>query len=354
MTLRALPLLACLAACGPAARDAGPEVFSCTGRTMGTSWQVQVGLEGVDEATRGAIVQSLASDVERELRDVNREMSTYIDDSQISRFAVSRATGAWFAVAKPFVELVAEALRIGRASGGAFDITIAPLVELWGFGKSERREKPSDAAVEAARARCGTQHLELRQSPPALRKLRPELAIDLSAIAKGHGVDRVGTLLDARGLRRWWVEIGGEVRTRGEKGKGAPWRVAIERPRQVGREAHLVLALVDGALATSGDYRNFFVENGERYSHILDPRSGRPISRDVAQISVWAPSCATADAWATALMVLGADNAMKTALAQNLPVLMLVRRKDGLSELRSPAFEERFSAPSRSRSASRK
>lgn len=350
-----LTAFALLTACAPEPSGAGPEVLRLEGPTMGTSWQVQIALTGLAEDLRARLVDTLGGKIDAILRKVNAEMSTYLADSEISRFGASRSTD-WFPVSKDFALVVQRAMEISKQSGGAFDVTIAPLVELWGFGPQEQRDVPSEEAIARARAKTGMQHLELRLDPPALRKRIPELSMDLSAIAKGHGVDRVAELLDSYAFG-WWVEIGGEVRTRGDKGLGQPWRVAIERPREQGREAHLVVPIRDEAVATSGDYRNFIRVAKERRSHILDPRSGRSVAPELAQVSVWASDCASADAWATALMVLGADKAMQTALAQRLQVLMLVRSGDadgGLMELRSPAFEERQLVAPQSGGAARK
>lgn len=330
-----------LPACG---EQAGPPhrvpLVRLGGATMGTTWELLIPVrqfEGRRDSAESAVIEASA---QRALDAVNAEMSTYLPDSELSRF--NRYTGDdWFPVSPAVVRCIAVAHEVGAKSKQALDITIEPLVELWGFGPGRRiSEPPADAAVQAALRHTGWAQLEFRETPPALRKKQPKLALDLSSTAKGHGVDRVALLLDAHGFTAWWVEIGGEVRTRGEKAPGVPWRVAIERPSTGrGRQVHETLPLRDLAVATSGDYRNAFEWQGKRYTHLIDPRTGYPTPPGLAQVSVWAEDCATADAWATALLVLGADRAYETALAEDLAVVMLIREGDGFRERKTPAFD---------------
>ena len=239
--------------------------------------------------------------------------------------------------------VVAAGLEVSRNTQGAFDVTVGPLVNLWGFGPAGRAdEMPTDEAIAECQARVGYTRLEVRQEPPALRKRRADVYVDLSAIAKGFGVDEVAKLLERHAVRSYLVEIGGEVRTRGRKPDGGGWRIGIERPVAAVREIECVVELDDRALATSGDYRNFFEREGRRYSHEIDPRTGRPVDHALISVSVLADDCLTADAWATALLVLGPDAALPTARQHGLEVLCMVRSGDGWVEQATPGFAARI------------
>jgi len=318
-----------LVACGPGRR----ELQVIQGRTMGTTFVVKV----VPEGARPLPMDSLEAEINRVLREVNRQMSTYLPDSEISRFNRSRST-EWFPISSDFARVLRVALEISEASEGAFDVTVAPLVNLWGFGPEARPQRvPTEEALRQRQAWVGYRKLAVRLQPPAVKKAHPRMAIDLSAIAKGFGVDRVGELLEQWGLRNYMVEIGGEVRVRGRNPDGGPWRIGIRSPDA---EAGLqkVVELSDAALATSGDYFNYFEENGVRYSHTLDPRTGRPITHKLASVTVIHPSCTYADALATAIDVLGPDAGYAFAQSRRLPVYMIVRQGGGFVEKATPEF----------------
>ena len=318
-----------LLACGPDRR----ELQVIQGRTMGTTFVVKVVAEGAQPLP----VDSLEAEINRVLREVNRQMSTYLPDSEISRFNRSRSTD-WFPISFDFARVLQIALEISEASEGAFDVTVAPLVNLWGFGPEARPQRvPTEEALRQRRAWVGYRKLAVRLQPPAAKKAHPRMAIDLSAIAKGFGVDRVGELLEQWGLRNYMVEIGGEVRVRGRNPDGGPWRIGIRSPDT---EAGLqkVVELSDAALATSGDYFNYFEENGVRYSHTLDPRTGRPITHKLASVTVIHPSCTYADGLATAIDVLGPDAGYAFAQSRRLPVYMIVRQGGGFVEKATPEF----------------
>ncbi len=305
------------AACGPV----GPATFE--GAVMGTRYRVLLARPPVDG-------RGVAAGIRQVLERVDRRMSTYKPESEVSRFNASRETG-WFPVSAETARVVAKALEVWRESGGAFDITVAPLVDLWGFGPRLVPERvPSGAEIGAALARTGSRHLAVRPDPPALRKELPELEIDLSAIAKGYAVDAVAAWLEKRGFHDYLVELGGEVRVSGQRPGGRPWRVAVERGAQ-GRAG--VLELTSGAVATSGDYRNWFELDGVRYSHEIDPRTGRPVGPGLVQVTVLAPTCMEADAWATALMVAGPREGPSLARHLGLQALFLHRRGEALEEL---------------------
>jgi thiamine biosynthesis lipoprotein len=299
-------------------RSAEPPVLRLQGATMGTSYSVQI-VAPAAELDRAA----LAERIEARLTEINALMSTYQPDSELSRFNAQDAT-AWFRVSPQVVAVLQSAQQISRASGGAFDVTVGPLVNLWGFGPNVSAEAlPSPAAIAGERARVGWQRLQLRTQPPALRKTHADLAVDLSAIAKGYAVDQVAELLETAGLTDYLVEIGGELRGRGRNGRGQPWQIAIERPETDKRAIFRVVALRDLAMATSGDYRNFFEVAGRRYSHTIDPTTGRPVGHRLASVTVLAESAMRADAWATALLVLGPEQGMALADEQGLAALFI-------------------------------
>jgi FAD:protein FMN transferase len=299
-----------------------PQMLEVHGQTMGTSFMVKVFDPPAD------FPGDWRHQIDQELRRVNDQMSTYLKSSEISRFNASDST-QWFAVSPETAMVVAVSLEIHTLSGGAFDITVAPLVDLWSFGPATRTFTPPDSEVVRQRlARIGSDKLSARLDPPAIRKHEPELSIDLSAIAKGHGVDRVSDLLRTLGAAHTFVEIGGEVRATGDKA-GTPWMVGLQQPDVAGQVVAVAHALKDEAVATSGDYRNFFEHAGQRYSHTLDPRTGRPVKHSLASVSVFAPDCMRADAWATAIHVLGPEEGLRLAQSLGLDTLLMIRGDSG-------------------------
>ena len=336
-----LALLA-LAACAAAPPPVAPtERHSFRGETMGTTYAVTVVGGGLDERRLGG----LRAAVEAVLEDVEAKMSHYRPDSDLSRFNRWRDT-APLAVAPELVGVVRESIAISRTTGGAFDVTVAPLVDAWGFGApGPVVAPPSESHLAALRREVGYAHLALDETASTLGKRRPGVRIDLSAIAKGHGVDRAAHALAERGISDYLVEVGGEVRARGGTETGAPWRIGIERPRTGPSTVQRVIALRDGALATSGDYRNFYDLAGERISHTIDPRTGRPVTHRLRSVSVVADRCARADGLATALEVLGPDDGYALAVERGWAALFIVEDADGaFSERLTPAFEE-FARP---------
>ncbi|MCP5301334.1 MAG: FAD:protein FMN transferase [Chromatiaceae bacterium] len=310
-----------------------PAIAELQGTTMGTTYSVKVYPTPAPD-----VLDRLQRRIEETLTRVNAEMSTYLSDSDLTRFNRNPSTD-WQPVPAALAALVAQAGAISRATDGMYDVTIGPLVELWGFGSRGRRDTPpTDAEIAALLERVGYQRVEARLSPPALRKRVGGVAIDLSSIAKGWGVDELTRVLDAEGIASYLVEIGGELRARGDKGGQAPWRVAIERPLAGARAVQHLLALHDESIATSGDYRNFFEAGGQRYAHTIDPHSGHPVRHRLASVSVIAADCATADAWATALMALGDRRGPEVARHLHLDALFVVRDDDGLREMASDVW----------------
>ncbi len=330
---RWLPLLlAALAvsACG----DRRPEVAELSGRTMGTTYSVKLA-----PAPQAQARAALKREIESRLERINRQMSTYLPDSDLTRFNEARTTG-WQPVPGPLVALVERARRISEHTEGRYDVTVGPLVDLWGFGSAESRDSPPDAAeIAATLGTVGHRHLHTRRTPPALRKDVAGLRVDLSSIAKGWGVDQLVELLRARGYSDFLVEIGGELRAHGQKAPGQPWQIAIERPLPGRREVQRVVALRDLAMATSGDYRNFFTAGGRRYSHTIDPVSGEAVQHRLAAVTVFADNCTDADAWATALMALGEQRGPALAAALDLKALFIVRDGEQLQEAVAPALQ---------------
>ncbi|WP_233216494.1 FAD:protein FMN transferase [Blastopirellula marina] len=313
-------LLLLAAGCSPAA----PAPVELTGRTMGTTYSVKV-VAPSDRFDAKALQQQ----IDERLVEINQEMSTYIADSELSRFNQSQA-GDWFPVSAELAEVVALAKKISEDSDGAFDVTVGPMVNLWNFGPDHHPEKvPTDAAIAAALANIGDDKLEVRLDPPALKKSVDGLYVDLSAIAKGYGVDKIAELVAAAGVDAYMVEIGGEVRAAGRKPDVSPWRIAIEKPIPGTRAIQQILELSDESLATSGDYRNFFEVDGQTFSHTIDPKTGRPLAHTLASVSVLHDDCAAADALATTLMVLGPDRGYNWAEEHKLAVLLLIRGEDG-------------------------
>ncbi len=283
--------------------------------------------------------------IDTALDAIDRLMSTYRADSALSRFNTGRSID-WVGVAPELVKVVEEAQWVSRVSGGAFDISVGPLVALWGFGPSSSAYQiPSAEAIQAVRARVGYHRIHTRVSPPALRKDLPGVELDLSAIAPGYAVDRVAEILDAHRAQGYLVDIGGEQRIKGRKSDGMPWRIGIASPTEVHPGIWRTLLLTAGGLATSGDYRNYFEKNGKRYSHLIDPVSGYPIAHTLASVTVISDTAMRADALATALMVLGPVRGLALADRERLAALFIVREGTGFRDLATSGFRRALRAP---------
>ena len=316
-----------LAACDePEARK--PHVLR--GATMGTTYSVTMPRHGapVDPAT-------LQADIDALLETVNEQMSTYRPDSELSLFNAAAETAG--PVSAETRRVVRHALGIGDLTGGAFDPTIGPLVNLWGFGPDgTRKVPPGRRDIADAFAQVGYRNISAPDDGAALVKQRPGVRLDLSGIAKGHGVDAVAGLLEDAGVTYYLVEIGGEVRTRGYSPRGDVWRVGIERPD--GNARRHIVGLGGKALATSGNYRNFFESEGRRYPHIIDPRTGRPVEHGLASVTVIADTAMQADALSTALMVLGPEEGFRLAQQHGIAAFFLDKGKRGLRESATQPF----------------
>jgi thiamine biosynthesis lipoprotein len=296
------------------------------GHTMGTTYRVTI--TGYVPRSR---LDAIGSRIEGTLKEINRQMSTWDPDSEISRFNALEECGP-FPVSSGFARVVKRALEFREATGGAFDATLQPLLNLWGFGsESGDPAVPSEVAIAEAMKITGSNMVWVEDTTN-LWKALPKVQLDLSAIAKGYGVDAVAGLLDAAGYNHWFVEIGGEVSVRGRNPAGQPWRIGIQYPSSNPAVDRLqgILHLTNGAVATSGDYRNFMEQDGVIYSHILDPRHGHAVLSDTASVTVAAPGCMDADAAATAMFVMDVEEALLWIEEQpEAEALLLTRGEDG-------------------------
>ena len=329
--------LGLIAACGSTSQDDTLEQL--TGGAMGTTFSIKIVAPPADVDLDG-----IRTEVEQILAAIEQQMSTYIADSDISRFNAQHSAD-WFEVSAELCAVVAEALTLSAATNGAFDVTVGPLVNLWGFGPTGQVvEPPEQSLVAVLLDAIGYTALHTDCSVPALRKDLPDLYVDLSAFAKGYGVDKLAELLDAAGIENYLVEIGGELRVRGRNAGGEGWRIAIESPDRTGRSVQSVVRLTNAAMATSGDYRNYFEHDGRMYSHTIDPRTGYPVAHDAASVTVIAATAAYADAMATALIVMGPADGIAFAEREGIAALFLVRADDGFRAVSSAAFDEREGA----------
>ncbi len=313
-------------------RSKAPDLLEFSGKSMGTWYSIKL-----VKLPQGVNEQAVADAITKELDDVNKKMSTYLPYSEISTLNNTPIKQP-YKVSKSTFDVLIKALEIWRLSVGAFDVTVGPLVNLWGFGPEGNRTVPSEKDMVRAWKRVGSDGLILHLDEQSVEKQK-NLYIDLSAIAKGYAVDRVAVALENLGIRQYLVEVGGELRAGNSKAVDLPWKVAIEEPVANARKIHRVVELNNVSMATSGDYRNYFEQDGKRYSHTIDPRDGKPVSHNLASVSVIAADCMDADAWATALMVLGPEQGMEVAEANHLAVYMITKTKAG--------FEAKFSEPFR-------
>lgn len=318
--LAGLALLCLLASCG----DRSERVV-LRGATMGTTWSLvyrdtgQVGREALREL------------IETELVAINAVLSTYLPASEISLLNGTEGL-VEVVLSEHFATVLDAALAIGQRTGGAYDVTVGPLVDLWGFGAGEYRgEVPAAASIDAARAAVGQDRLSWDVA--SRRLVRPAgMRIDLSSIAKGYAVDRLSDLVAERGIDDALVEIGGELRARGERPEGGPWRLAVESPApELARFVEALSLSDDVAVATSGDYRNYFEVDGRRYSHLVDPRTGYPVDHELVSVTVVAASCMEADGLATALIVLGLEEGLALARADGIAAHFVTRDGDDLA-----------------------
>ncbi|WP_424978205.1 FAD:protein FMN transferase [Leisingera sp. S232] len=296
-----------------------PQEVRLSGETMGTTYSVIALGNDLDPDV-------LKKTVEGTLAAVNAKMSNWDPASEVSTFSAARST-APVRISPEFAHVLAAAGDVHDKSGGKFDVTLGPLIELWGFGPRKPQDPvPTDDAIAVALEGVGQSRLlVLDAAAGTLKKTAPETGINLSAIAKGYGVDAVATALHGFGVEHYMVEIGGDLVTKGENAKGEAWRIGIEKPDSAAQTVQLIVPVSNHGLATSGDYRNYFEFEGRRYSHILDPVAGRPVTHATTSVTVIAQNAMLADAWATAMLVLGRKDGLTLAEQHKLAVFFIER-----------------------------
>ena len=306
--------------------------IAISGKTMGTTYNVKL-VQAKDQVID---IRALQSEIDAALVQVNALMSTYDSSSELSQLNRADA-GQAFAISAQTELVLTEAIRLHTLSQGSLDVTVGPLVNLWGFGPDKRPEIiPSQQQLNEISDYIGIDKFQL--SAGVVTKLHPKVYIDLSTIAKGYGVDVVADIIEQQMIGNYLVEIGGEMRVAGIKHNGKDWRIAIEKPVTGERAVQKIISIGNNAVATSGDYRNYFEQDGVRYSHLIEPTTGMPITHNLVSVTVVHPSSMTADGLATALNVMGTEKAKAAALRHNLAVFMIMKEGDAFVEYASPAF----------------
>lgn len=310
-------------------------LLEAQGRTMGTFYHVKI----VGEYPGGQ--QALQTQVDALLKHYNDMMSTYDPNSELSKFNQYQQTTA-YPISQDMADLLINGLRTGHQTGGLLDMTVGPLVNLWGFGPDKRPIKtPTDAEIEKARERVGIDkvHVDVSSDHALVRKDHPDIYIDLSTFGEGYGVDKVAAMLEGLGVHDYLVEIAGASRSRGLNPKGQPWRLAIQKPDDEIAEVQAIVQPDGRAVSTSGSYRNYYELDGHRYSHVIDPRTGKPITHKLVSATVISATALEADSLDTALMVMGPDDAMKFANEQHLAVYLVVKTAGGFEARYSDTFK---------------
>lgn len=309
-----------------------PSEIHLSGPTMGTTYNVKFWSPAeIDQA-------SLQTKIDLELARINKLMSTYDPTSELSEFNQSTSVDV-YPLSPDTLKVIKEGMRIGRLSDGYLDITVGPLVNLWGFGPQAKPEVvPSKQDIAIARRKTGLEKLVLHDD--GAQKSHTGLYVDLSTIAKGFGVDQVAELMEQAGIENYLVEVGGEMRQAGIKANGNNWNIAIEKPVTTERAVQKLIQVGNNAIATSGDYRNYYEENGRRYSHLIDPKTGYPIEHNLVSVTVVHPSCMMADGFATAISVMGKAAGLKLAQQNNLAVMLITRENGEFKEYTTAAFEK--------------
>jgi len=331
MRLRRILLLLLALALGACGDNRSLEL---TGQAMGTTFKVVL-VEPPDSIAMDVLETELIA----VLQSVDQLASTWREDSELTAFNLDLSID-WIPVSKDFCSLLESALEVSTITDGAFDLTIGPLTNLWGFGPDGQiTDPPTDDEITAAQHRVGFDLLEADCAERLVRKDVPDLYVDLSGWAKGYAVDQLAELLDARGIENYLVEIGGELRVSGKNPDNDKWAIGIEAPSTSARVPHAILRVTDNSVATSGDYRNYFEHDGQRFSHTIDARTGRPVTHDLAAVTVVNPSTAYADAMATALLVLGPEDGPQLARELGIAGYFLVRNQTGVNEITTPDFD---------------
>jgi len=332
-------MLLTLSGCSDTDTVAEAGLHSFHGPTMGTRYNITY-----VQTLAPASLSELQAGVDTVLAELNQSMSTYIADSELNRFN-DHAVNEWMTVSAPLFSVIEQAQEISRLSAGAFDISVGPLVDLWGFGPTPGEDKiPSARQLSAVKNSMGYQAIELDKRQRRIRKTSAR-RLDLSAIAKGYATDMVAEYLERQGIDAYLVEVGGEVRLKGKKPNGDNWRIAIETPVSGQREAQRIVSLSNISIATSGDYRNYFEIDGQRYSHTIDPASGYPIQHKLVSVTVITEHCIEADGYATAMLVMGTEKSLALAEKLNMAVFLIEKTEQGFVEHKSAAFSSYTKEP---------
>lgn len=320
-----------LTACGSKEQDS----IRLQGETMGTTWHITL----VPSPTAKYDAKELHAEVEQILERIDEQMSNWRQDSEISRFNQTPSS-EWFPVSPDLVKLVQAAQQVSQLSAGVYDITVGPLVNLWGFGSQEKAQtKPTEVEIKAALAKVGYQKLLTQENPPALRKTQSDIYVDLASIAPGYAVDLLAEHFEQQGINNYMVEVGGEVRALGQSPRSDDWRIGIEKPVDLGHAVQQGMKLINAGLSTSGDYRDFFIENGKRYSHTIDTSSGYTVSHSLASVSVVAENATLADAYSTMLMAMGELKGKAFADQHQLKAFFIWRTDQGFETYATAGFQ---------------
>ena len=309
-----------------------------SGQTMGTTYSIKYwsNLKDLNKL-------KVHKKVEFELHSVNQTMSTYVKDSELSRLNKSDKINEWINISPDLFIVLTEAKYIHMITKGAFDITIGPLVNIWGFGPLGRKKKPTDGEISKILKKIGTEKFSIKKvgKKYLFKKQIKDLYLDLSAIAKGFGVDEIASSLERLGIINYLIEVGGEVKTKGVKNNGKKWKIAVEAPLEGERSYNKIISLSNKSIATSGNYRNFFKKDGIKFHHTIDPHTGRPVNRNIKSATVISKkSCMRADALATAFMVLGEVEGQKIANDLNISTFFIYSEGVILKEAMSHRFKE--------------
>ncbi|MEC9375605.1 MAG: FAD:protein FMN transferase [Pseudomonadota bacterium] len=300
--------------------------WQTNGKTMGVNYSVQIA-----HCNKKQCNKDLASNISGRLQRLDAQYSHYRKDSELSKFNLLQSD-EWFDASHEFLEIVQLASKVSKKSDGAFDITVGQAVNNWGFGPNDEKTRTKKTSLVDTPKNPGYEKLQIRSLPTALRKIDPEIKIDFSGIVKGYATDQIAYMLEFLGLNNYVIDIGGELRLSGYRNDQKLWQVGIETPDD-NQKINFILTPGDNAVATSGDYRNFYLVDGKRISHTIDPKSGRPIIHSLSSVTVIDPLGANADAWATALMVMGPEKGFNFAQEMSLPALFLNRTKKGFDPL---------------------
>lgn len=321
-----------LSACGSKEQQS----IRLQGESMGTTWHITL----LPNTNSKQDAKVLRVGVEQVLLRIDEQMSNWRKDSEISRFNQAQTTD-WFPVSSDLVKVVQMAQQVSQFSHGVYDITVGPLVRLWGFGSEKNAEVkvPADGDIKATLAKMGYQKLTTQESPPALRKLRPDMYVDLASIAPGYAVDLIGQYFEQQGISDYMVELGGEVLTLGKSPRGDAWRIGIEKPVDLGKAVQQGMTLTNAGLSTSGDYRDFFIENGKRYSHTINTSTGYTANHSLASVSVVAENTTLADAYSTMLMAMGEVQGRAFADQHQLKVFFIWRTDKGFETYATAGFQ---------------